>query len=190
MFLTHSSHSLALLCDCSVAILTRPGGLAYHATNIYFSSWLALISCVYTLNQWSSSKDIISIQELTGLSATLKSWYFLFLASLVCFGSSISMNIYFSGRGELHKGETAFSIALSLFSVSVSLFFILVQYKFFTDCCGWVKQGGWLELSLAFFMILCWTIGYVVWLIKRVALRLCVYCIFVANSIYFHSFHC
>eukprot|EP00544_Gedaniella_sp_CCMP2646_P006393 CAMPEP_0202485730 /NCGR_PEP_ID=MMETSP1361-20130828/4495_1 /ASSEMBLY_ACC=CAM_ASM_000849 /TAXON_ID=210615 /ORGANISM="Staurosira complex sp., Strain CCMP2646" /LENGTH=367 /DNA_ID=CAMNT_0049114701 /DNA_START=148 /DNA_END=1254 /DNA_ORIENTATION=+ len=144
-----------------VAILTKPSGLAYFATNIYFSSWLTLISCVYTLNQWSSSKDIISIQELTQLSATLKSWYCLLLTSLVCLGSSISMNIYFASRS-LHTGETAFAIALGLFSVIVSLFFILVHYKFFSDCCGRVKQGGWLELSTAFFMILCWTVGVAV----------------------------
>lgn len=154
------SHMCVILFLCSVAILTRPAGLAYSATNIYFSSWLALISCVYTLNQWSSAKDIISIQELTSLSATLKSWYCLFLTSLVCFGSSISMNSYFRSRNK-HTGETAFSIALGLFSTLVSLFFILVHYKFFTDCCNRVKQGGWLELSTAFFMILCWTVGYV-----------------------------
>lgn len=146
----------------SVAILTRPAGLAYFATNIYFSSWSALISCVYTLNKWSSSKDIISIQELTQLSATLKSWYCLFLTSLVCFGSSISMNIYFGARNEAHGGETAFAVALSLLSGLVSLFFILVHYKFFTDCCKGVHEGGWLELATAFFMILCWTVGYVV----------------------------
>ena len=141
----------------SVAILTRPAGLAYFATNIYFSSWLALISCVYTLDRWSSSKDIISIQELTQLSATLKSWYTLFLTSLVCFGSGVSMHIYFGQQR--NSGETAFCIVLGFFSTSVSLFFILVHYKFFTDCCSRVKQGGWLELATAVFMILCWTVG-------------------------------
>lgn len=143
----------------SVAILTRPAGLAYFATNIYFSSWLALIACIYTLDQWSSSKDIISIQELTQLSATLKSWYCLFFFSLICFGSGISMNVYFSGRPQDRTGETAFCIALSLFTLVVSLFFILVHYKFFTDCCSRVKEGGWLELGMGFLMILCWMVG-------------------------------
>lgn len=62
---------------------TRAGGIAYVASNIYYSSWLALGSCIYTLNQWSASKDILSIAELTSLSATLKSWWVLFLSSLV-----------------------------------------------------------------------------------------------------------
>lgn len=167
----HSSCALANACVShththkllyySVAILTRPAGLAYYAINIYFSSWLALISCVYTLDQWSSSKDIISIQELTSLSATLKSWYTLFLTSLVCFGSAISLHIYFFRRAQQHSGETAFAVALGLFSTLVSLFFILVHYKFFTECCSTVKQGGWLELATACFMILAWTVGYV-----------------------------
>jgi hypothetical protein len=65
------------------AYTTRAGGIAYVANNIYFSSWLALFSCVYTLNEWSAAKDILSIAELTGLSVTLKSWWLLCLASIV-----------------------------------------------------------------------------------------------------------
>jgi hypothetical protein len=63
--------------------ITRAGGIAYVATNIYFSSWFALFSCIYTLNEWSASKDILSITELTRLSATLKSWWVLTLTSMV-----------------------------------------------------------------------------------------------------------
>jgi hypothetical protein len=151
----------------SVSILTTPGGLAYYAANIYFSSWLSLASCVYTLDRWTSAKDIISIQELTQLSATLKSWYALFLVSLIAFGSAVSLHIYFDGT---QTGSTAFCISLGLVSTAIALFFILVHYKFFTDCCTRVKQGGWLELSAAFFLILCWTTAYVH---KRV--NICVY---------------
>jgi hypothetical protein len=63
--------------------ITRAGGIAYVASNIYFSSWFTLFSCIYTLNEWSASKDILSISELTGLSATLKSWWVLCLTSMV-----------------------------------------------------------------------------------------------------------
>jgi len=66
-----------------VGYITRVDGVAYVANNIYFSAWLSLFSCIYTLNEWSASKDILSIAELTGLSATLKSWWILFLSSLV-----------------------------------------------------------------------------------------------------------
>lgn len=155
-----NSHYNILYNYKSVAILTRPGGLAYYASNIYFSSWLSLASCVYTLDRWTFAKDIISIQELTQLSATLKSWYALFLFSLIAFGSAVSMQIYFNGR---NAADTAFCISLGLFSTVIALFFILVHYKFFTDCCSRVKQGGWLELSTAFFLIVCWTIGYVLY---------------------------
>ena len=66
--------------------ITRAGGIAYVATNIYFSSWLSLFSSVYTLNEWSASKDILSIAELTSISSTLKSWWVLFISSLVVRG--------------------------------------------------------------------------------------------------------
>lgn len=66
-----------------VGYITRSAGIAYVANNIYFSAWLSLFSCIYTLNEWSASKDILSIAELTGISATLRSWWLLCLTSLV-----------------------------------------------------------------------------------------------------------
>jgi hypothetical protein len=154
----HTTRLYVLTLSHSVAILTRPGGLAYYASNIYFSSWLSLASCVYTLDRWMCAKDIISIQELTQLSTTLKSWYALFLFSLIVFGSAVSMHVYFHGT---QTAATAFCISIGLVSTAIALFFILVHYKFFTDCCTNVKQGGWLELSTAFFLIVSWTIAYV-----------------------------
>ena len=152
---THN-HTYYYLYSHRVALLTQVGGLAYYATNIFFSAWLALASCVYTLDQWSTAKDWISIDELTGLSATLPSWYALFFCSLTVMCTGANMHIYLNGR---LPGETAFTISLGLVASVVSAFFIMVHYKFFSDCCPRVKQGGWLELSIAFFMILFWTIG-------------------------------
>lgn len=39
-----------------VAYITQVNGLAYVASNIYFSAWLSLASCIYTLNKWSTNK--------------------------------------------------------------------------------------------------------------------------------------
>ena len=155
MIITTYIHKHTYTHITSVAILTKPGGLAYHASNIYFSSWLSLASCLYTLDRWSFSKDIITIQELTQLSATLASWYALFVCSVVSFASAVRMHVYLSAQ------YTAFCISLGLLSTIIAFVFILVHYKFFTECCSTVKQGGWLELSIAFFLILCWIIGYV-----------------------------
>jgi hypothetical protein len=79
-----------------VAYITRPGGIAYVASNIYYSAWLSLISCVYTLNEWSASKDILSIQEITSISPTLKFWWLLFLASCMVFGSCMDIIIRYN----------------------------------------------------------------------------------------------
>jgi hypothetical protein len=39
-----------------VAYITQVNGLAYVASNIYFSAWMCLASCIYTLNEWSTNK--------------------------------------------------------------------------------------------------------------------------------------
>lgn len=68
-----------------VGVITKPGGVAYQASNIYYSSWGSLISCFYTLDLWSTEKDILSIAEITGVSCTLKSWWVHFLSACVVF---------------------------------------------------------------------------------------------------------
>jgi hypothetical protein len=74
-----------------VAYITRPGGIAYTVSNIYYSAWLTLFACVYTLNEWSDSKDILSISEITSVSLTLRYWWIHFTAAFVVFVSSCSL---------------------------------------------------------------------------------------------------
>ncbi len=74
-----------------VAYITRPGGIAYTVSNIYYSAWLTVFSCVYTLNEWSESKDILSIAEITSVSFTLRYWWIHFTAAFVVFISSCSL---------------------------------------------------------------------------------------------------
>lgn len=66
-----------------VGVITKPGGLAYQVSNIYYSSWGSLVSCLYTLDLWSTEKDILSVAEITGVSCTLKSWWVHFLSAFV-----------------------------------------------------------------------------------------------------------
>ena len=51
--------------------------------------------------------------------------------------------------------DTSFGVALGVVSTLVSLFYILVHYDFIASC----EEGGWLELSSSFFLIVLWTIG-------------------------------
>jgi hypothetical protein len=137
-----------------VGHITQVGGVAYSANNIYFSSWLNLVACVYTLDQWSASKDIIAIHELTGVSATLKSWYLLFLSSLVTMGTSSDMHGHVA---EVHKSDSSYGIVFGLISTVASLFWILVHYRLIDFEC--LQVGGWIELSSSFVMILLWIVG-------------------------------
>jgi hypothetical protein len=102
------------------------------ANNIYFSSWLALFSCLYTLDKWSASKDILSIAELTCLSATLKSWYILFLSSVVVLGTCIDLHVRVDGA--IDRDDSSFGIGLGAVSTIISLFFIFVHYDFIPNC--------------------------------------------------------
>ena len=74
-----------------VACITRPGGVAYTVSNIYYSAWFTFASCVYTLDKWSESKDILSIDEIISVSFTLRYWWIHFTAAFVVFVSSISL---------------------------------------------------------------------------------------------------
>jgi hypothetical protein len=46
----------------AVAYMTQVKGIAYLTLNIYFSAWFILVSFVYTLNKWSTAKDLLSIR--------------------------------------------------------------------------------------------------------------------------------
>lgn len=83
-----------------VGYMTRPGGIAYTVSNIYFSSWLSVVACVYTLNEWSDSKDILSIAEITSVSFTLRYWWIHFVAAFVVFVSSC--NLVSSCANDIH----------------------------------------------------------------------------------------
>jgi hypothetical protein len=97
----------------------------------------------------------LSIAELTGISATLKSWWLVLLSSIVTLGTCVDLHVLLD---EENLDDTSFGVALGVVSTIVSLFFILVHYDFISAC----EEGGWLELSSSFFLIMLWTIGLAV----------------------------
>lgn len=142
-----------------VGYMTRPGGIAYTVSNIYFSSWLSVIACVYTLNEWSDSKDILSIAEITSVSFTLRYWWIHFVAAFVVFVSSCNLEVQLENMitddfmGE--KREARFAISMGLLSLIFSSSFILVHYDFIT--C--IEEGGWIELLSTLLLIFMWIIA-------------------------------
>mmetsp|Transcript_27305 Transcript_27305/g.45478 ORF Transcript_27305/g.45478 Transcript_27305/m.45478 type:complete len:350 (-) Transcript_27305:84-1133(-) len=137
-----------------VYIMTRAGGIAYNATNIYVSGWLALFACGYNLNEWSGSKDIVTARELTAISTTLRGWYCLFFSSIVVLGSSAHLHSALDPSSG-HAQEASFGVALGVLSFIVAGIYILAHYRFMPS----IKVGGWMELIVTFFMILFWTVG-------------------------------
>ena len=145
----------------AVAYMTQVRGIAYLTLNIYFSAWLLLISFIYTLNKWSTSKDILSIAELTGISTTLKSWYMIFIASMVVTGTSMNMLVVLSiyESTQLDENENARAATLGIVfgfcSTIISSWMILSHYNFI-EC---TNEGGWFELLLIVVIILIWIIA-------------------------------
>jgi hypothetical protein len=145
----------------AVAYVTQVRGIAYLTLNIYFSVWLILISFIYTLNKWSTSKDILSIAELTGISTTLKSWYVIFISSMVVTGTSINMlvvlSVYEGTRLDDNENVRAatLGIVFGFCSSLISLWMILSHYNFI-EC---TNEGGWFELLLIIVIILIWIIA-------------------------------
>lgn len=137
-----------------VCIMTQSGGIAYSAINVYFSSWLALGACCYTLNDWSGSKDIITIQELTALSMTLRGWYGLLFSSIVVMGSASDMHRFLISDGPTQ--EASFAIALGIISLIVSAMCILAHYR----VLPFPPVGGFIELSITSILIILWILGY------------------------------
>lgn len=143
-----------------VAYITRPGGIAYTVGNIYYSAWLAVAACVYTLNEWSDSKDILNIAEIISVSPTLRYWWIHFTAAFVVFVSSIGLELRLGRLGNdvsliSEKRDALFGIFVGLLSLIISSFFLLVHYDFIT--C--IEEGGWSELFPTMLLILVWIIA-------------------------------
>ena len=145
----------------AVSYMTQVRGIAYPTLNVYFSAWLILISFIYTLNKWSTAKDILSIAELTGVSTTLKSWYVVFISSMVVTGTSLNMLIVLSvyESTQLDENENARAATLGIVfgfcSTAISFWMILSHYNFI-EC---TNEGGWFELLLIIVIILIWIIA-------------------------------
>ena len=134
-----------------VAYHTQVGGVAYLVLNVYWSAWGSLAASIYTLNEWSTSRDILSLDELTGLSATLPSWYVLMLSSMVVTGSSLDMLIQVL---DFDRNDALLGMMIGFLSFVVSLAWILAHYNFVT--C--IPHGGWLELLASVAMLTLWVV--------------------------------
>jgi len=148
-----------------VASITRPSGVAYTTNNIYFSSWCTLFSCLYTINVWSESKDILSMAEIVSVSLTLKYWWIHWMSGVVVFVSCLILQTRLHTIKDIastlnvsqdpNERDALFGIFIGLVSVIVSSFFILIHYDFITQ----FEEGGWLELFSSLFQIFVWIIA-------------------------------
>ena len=81
----------------------------------------------------------MSIAELTGVSATLKSWYIVLLSSLIVLGTCIDLEVRLDNEDNMD--DTAFGIAMGVCTSIVAMFFILVHYDFIPQCESIRRDG-------------------------------------------------
>jgi nitrate reductase NapE component len=141
-----------------VGVMTRAGGIAYRVLNTYGSAWFALGQSILTLDHWSKDKDIISIQELTGLSQTLKYWYVLLIVSLVEMGSAVDVLVAVTKNEQDYNstGKVEYAVAVGAISVPISLMAIMIHYQL---VCSKVKPGETTEICVALALCVWWIVA-------------------------------
>jgi hypothetical protein len=130
------------------AMVTRVGAMGYVALNVYFGTWLTVVAAIATLNQWSTDRDILSIDELTSISFTLKSWWTLLLTGIIAAGTAFNF--------WLVQGRGLFGVAMGSISACTAAFFIATHYNLLKVGCA---EGGWAELFAIVALCILWTIA-------------------------------
>lgn len=128
--------TLTMYALLNVGNVTRVGGVGYRALNDYGGAWLGLAASAYCLERWSVARDLLSWEELTGVSATLISWYILFFAScLVATWSAVNFWVV---------GEQPAVLAISCGALTaLAVIFICTHYK----PMSWVPDVGWASVA-------------------------------------------
>lgn len=132
----------------NVGYVTRVGGIAYRALNVYGGAWLGLAAAAYCLERWSAARDLLSWEELTGVSATLKSWYILLFASLVATWSGV--NFWIVG-----EQPAVLAISCGALTTALAVIFICTHYKLMS----WVPDVGWAELGASLWCSSMWIVA-------------------------------
>jgi hypothetical protein len=130
------------------AFVTRVGAIGYVALNVYFGAWLTVVAAIATLNQWSTDRDILSIDELTSVSLTLKSWWTLLLTGIIA--AVTAFNFW------LVESRGLFGVAMGSISAITAAFFIATHYNLLKVGCA---EGGWAELFAIVALCILWTIA-------------------------------
>mmetsp|Transcript_22260 Transcript_22260/g.25774 ORF Transcript_22260/g.25774 Transcript_22260/m.25774 type:complete len:360 (-) Transcript_22260:127-1206(-) len=148
--------SLVIWWVVGVGLMTRAGGIAYGVLNTYFSCWYTLGLSVWTLNQWSEAKDIISIHELVRLSETLPFWYILLIASVVEMGSAADAFNHYDSTLKNHA-KKGYSVAVGAVSTVIAIIAILAHYKLI--CCCKTIPGGTTEITVGIVLAVWWILA-------------------------------
>lgn len=150
--------------------MTRVGGIAYQALNIYFFSWAGLICSCYTFYNYlelrgyfvlyarnNQNQHILKTQTQTN---TLSGWMALFIGSLVEFIAALDAKEETEYDG-YSSSEASWAISVGAVSMIVSL---LITFSHFINMgpLTSIIHGTCCQFVVALFLVVWWTIGVAV----------------------------
>ena len=144
----------------ALGLMTKGGGIAYDALNIYYSVWLSAIAVIIALNNWFYTRGTLSAKDFVNLSPTLATWYFMVFISMVMMGSSANFYVHFniSEVGGSPKSDYIFAIVAGTVSTVLALMIVISHYHFF-PCCN---PGGLEEIITVFLLLALWIAAVIV----------------------------
>lgn len=136
-----------------VVYLTRVGGIAYEALNIYFFSWFGLISSIYTLHNFAFNRGYVGNSN----NPTMVGWLALFTGSAVELVSAVDIK-YNINPAAVSKTEVDWAISVG--SISTIISGVILSAHFFKyKNIGYYIHGTQVQLFCGIFLVVWWCVG-------------------------------
>mmetsp|Transcript_25230 Transcript_25230/g.39052 ORF Transcript_25230/g.39052 Transcript_25230/m.39052 type:complete len:384 (-) Transcript_25230:273-1424(-) len=144
----------------AVGYMTRVGGIAYQALNIYFFSWAGLVCAMNTFYNYLTLRGYFlqSPPKCANTNNTLSGWMALFIGSLVEFVAALDAKAQTEYDS---SGEASWAISVGAVSMIVA-FFITASHFVNMGAVGSIIHHTCCQFVVALLLVVWWTVGVAV----------------------------
>jgi len=144
----------------AVGYMTRVGGIAYQALNIYFFSWAGLVCAMNTFYNYLTLRGYFLLKTPTPKqqTGTLSGWMALFIGSLVEFVAALDAKAQTEYDS---SGEASWAISVGAVSMIVA-FFITASHFVNMGAVGSIIHHTCCQFVVALLLVVWWTVGVAV----------------------------